>query len=65
MTHKQWFKQRGYQLNYNAIHPVWRNRRVYAVSVPLNGGGAWGVFENKEHLERHIKECVRNEKILI
>jgi hypothetical protein len=61
INHKTFFKKRGYGLLYNEVHPVFRNRRVYAVSFPLIGGGAWGVFENKEQLDQYIISRTKNE----
>jgi hypothetical protein len=63
MNYKQWFANRGYKLEYHAIHPVWRNRKVYAISAPLNSGGAWGVFENKQALNNYIMERIKYENL--
>jgi hypothetical protein len=63
-NNSNFFLERGYLLCYHAIHPVFRNRIVYAIACPLHGGGATAVFENKENLERHIAERINYERIM-
>jgi hypothetical protein len=53
MNKKQFFNKMHYILEYHSLHPVWRNKYVYAVAKPLICGASL-VFENKEQLEHYI-----------
>lgn len=59
---KQWFSNRGYKVEFNAIEPVFRNKRIYAVASPNNGGG-WNSFINLQSILNYIKERERFELI--
>lgn len=52
---KKWFSSRNYTLEFNAVEPVFRNKKVYAVASPSNGGG-WCSFSNVAEVIRYISE---------
>jgi len=52
---KEWFLKRGYTILFNQIEPVFRNKRVYAVASPNNGGG-WNSFINLDSILDYVKE---------
>ena len=46
---------RGYKIEFNALEPVFRNKKVYGVASPNNGGG-WCSFSNLTEVMRYISE---------
>lgn len=61
MTRKEirdWFARRNYKIEFNSIEPVFRNKRVYAVASPNNGGG-WNSFLDNKSIEKYIREQER------
>lgn len=55
---KKWFSSRDYRIEFNALEPVFRNKKVYAVASPNNGGG-WCSFSNHAELMTYISEQER------
>lgn len=52
---KNWFSSRNYTLEFNALEPVFRNKKVYAVASP-NAGGGWCSFSTINEIKRYIQE---------
>ncbi len=52
---KNWFSSRNLKIEFNAIEPVFRNKKIYAVSSPNNGGG-WNSFSKLDEILVFIKE---------
>lgn len=52
---RNWFSNRNYKIEFDALEPVFRKQKIYAVASPRNGGG-WCSFLNINDILKYISE---------